>query len=332
MRVLVTGGAGYIGSHAALTLAEAGHNIVILDNFSRGDRRLVGDFEYIEADIADRRTVLKALEGTDAVMHFAAFAYVGESVVSPRMYFENNVQKAITLVNAAVDAGVQFFVFSSTCAVYGIPELIPVAESAAKKPVNPYGMTKLYFESVLEEYGRAYGLKHISLRYFNAAGADPLGRVGEIHDPETHLIPTILQVIAGKRPYVEIYGDDYPTPDGTCVRDYTHVMDLAAAHVRALDLLQDGGLETTAVNLGTGTGASIREVIKSIERITGESVKTRISPRRAGDPPELVADPTLANRMLGWKARYDLDSMIETAWAWTQQQNPTFSSISAAAR
>ena len=332
MRVLVTGGAGYIGSHAAVALREAGHDVLILDSFIRGNRSLIQGFDCLEADIGDAEAVSKALRGVNAVMHFAAFAYVGESVSSPRMYFENNVQKAITLVNAAVDAGLQFFVFSSTCAVYGIPELIPVAESAAKKPVNPYGMTKLYFESVLEEYGRAYGLKHISLRYFNAAGADPLGRVGEIHNPETHLIPTIFEVIAGKRPYVEIYGDDYPTPDGTCVRDYTHVTDLAAAHVRALDLLQDGRSETTAVNLGTGTGASIREVIKSVEKITGESVTTRISPRRAGDPPELVADPTLANRKLGWKARYDLDSMIETAWAWTQQHNPTFSRIRAAAR
>lgn len=322
MRVLVTGGAGYIGSHTALALQEAGQKVVILDNFVRGNRTLVLDFECVDGDIGDRRRVLEALRGVDAVMHFAAFAYVGESVTSPRMYFENNVQKATTLLNAAVDAGVEVFVFSSTCAVYGIPEAIPIVESTPKKPVNPYGMTKSYFESVLQEYGRAYGLKHISLRYFNAAGADPLGRAGELHDPETHLIPSVLQAVTGERPYIEIYGDDYPTADGTCVRDYTHVTDLAKAHVSALELLCGSGLQTAAVNLGTGKGASIREVIKCAERITGKTVRTQIRPKRPGDAPELVADPALAHRLLGWKADYDLDSMISTAWTWMQQRTP----------
>ena len=319
MRVLVTGGAGYIGSHAAIALQEAGHDVVILDSFVRGQRRLVADFDCVEADIGDYRAVRKALEDVNAVMHFAAFAYVGESVTSPRMYFENNVQKGISLLNAALDAGVDFFVFSSTCAVYGIPNVIPISESTAKNPVNPYGMTKLYFESVLEEYGKAYGLKHISLRYFNAAGADPLGRVGEVHEPETHLIPSVLEVIAGKRSWVEIYGDDYPTPDGTCVRDYTHVTDLAEAHVRALELLQKGIVDTPAINLGTGEGSSIRDVIRSVERNTGAVVKTRMCLRRPGDAPELIADARLANALLGWKPRFDLDSMVSTAWAWMQQ-------------
>ena len=322
MRVLVTGGAGYIGSHAALALDESGYDVVLLDNFVRGHQSLVGKFPCIHGDIGDRQSVLKALSGVEAVLHFAAFAYVGESVLQPRIYFENNVQKSISLLNAVVDAGVKFFVFSSTCAVYGIPAVIPIVETVPKNPVNPYGMTKAYFESALEAYGRAYGLKHISLRYFNAAGADPLERTGELHNPETHLIPSLLEAVAGKRPDVEIYGDDYPTPDGTCIRDYTHVADLADAHVRALDLLSRTCLNTTALNLGTGTGSSIREVIRAVEKNTGEIVRTRICPRRVGDPPALVADPSLANSLLGWKPRFNLDSIVSTAWLWMQRTAP----------
>lgn len=319
MRVLVTGGAGYIGSHATLALQEAGHEVIILDSLVRGHRSLLRDCLHVEADIGDRQSVLKALQSVDAVLHFAAFAYVGESVLSPRMYFENNVQNGITLLNAVVDAGIEFFVFSSTCAVYGVPEVLPITEILPKNPVNPYGMTKLYFESVLKEYGRAYGLKHLSLRYFNAAGADPLGRIGELHDPETHLIPSILETITGKRQHVEIYGEDYPTPDGTCIRDYTHVSDLADAHVRALEVLRNGRTDAKAVNLGTGTGSSIREVIESVERNTGAKVKARFCPRRPGDPPALVADPSLAHGVLGWSAKFDLDSMVATAWNWMQR-------------
>src|SRR4030095_16112847 len=262
MRVLVTGGAGYIGSHAARLLRTRGHDVLIYDNLSAGHRRLAKGFELIEADLLNRPVLNSALKMGDAVMHFAAHSYVGESVQNPRKYFHNNVEGGLSLLNACVDAGVKRIVFSSTCAIYGEPTSLPISEDSPRHPVNPYGMTKLSFEFALESYARAYALRFAVLRYFNAAGADESGELGELHDPETHLIPLALEAAAGKREHLEIFGTDYPTPDGTCVRDYVHVSDLADAHLRALDFLQDRSL---VLNLGTGTGHSIREVLDAIE-------------------------------------------------------------------
>jgi len=301
MKVLVTGGAGYIGSHAARLLRDHGHEILVYDNLSTGHRRLVKGFELIEADLLNQSVLTSALRMVDAVMHFAANAYVGESVQNPRKYFRNNVEGGLSLLNACLDAKVNKIVFSSTCAVYGEPSTIPIAENSPRQPANPYGVTKLMFEYALESYASAYGLRFAALRYFNAAGADESGEIGELHDPETHLIPLALQVAAGEKQALEIFGTDYPTSDGTCVRDYIHVSDLADAHVLALEYLgrQDSSL---FVNLGTGAGHSIHQVIETIEKVTGRKVSTRIASRRAGDPPRLVADPRQAQAILGWKA------------------------------
>ena len=251
-------------------------------------------------------------------MHFAAFAYVGESVVNPRKYFKNNVQDGLTLLNAVIDAKVPRFIFSSTCAVYGVPDKVPITEKTLRAPVNPYGASKLAFEHALEAYGHAYGLRYVSFRYFNAAGADESGKIGEIHTPETHLIPSVFQAIRGERGALEIFGDDYPTPDGTCIRDYVHVNDLAEAHVLGMEYLEKG---TSAVlNLGTGRGHSVREVISTIERATGRKAPTCAAPRRAGDPAALVADPSLAEKLLNWKAKYSLDQIVGTAWNWAQNR------------
>ena len=290
MKVLVTGSAGYIGSHAARLLRDHGHEILVYDNLSTGLRRLVKGFELIEADLLNQSVLTSALRMVDAVMHFAANAYVGESVQNPRKYFRNNVEGGLSLLNACLDAKVNKIVFSSTCAVYGEPSTIPIAENSPRQPANPYGVTKLMFEYALESYASAYGLRFAALRYFNAAGADESGEIGELHDPETHLIPLALQVAAGEKQALEIFGTDYPTSDGTCVRDYIHVSDLADAHVLALEYLerQDSSL---FVNLGTGAGHSIHQVIETIEKVTGRKVSTRIASRRAGDPPRLVADP-----------------------------------------
>jgi len=319
MRVLVTGGAGYIGSHVALALRERGHEVLIFDNLVTGHRRLVAGFPLVVGDVGDRSAVLEALERVEAILHFAACASVGESVRTPRKYFENNLQKPITLLGAAVDSGVKYFVFSSTCAVYGIPALSPIRENVPRNPVNPYGLTKSFFEIALSEYGRMYGLKHMSLRYFNVAGADSQLRTGEVHEPETHLIPSALEVIAHKRACLEVFGDDYPTRDGTCVRDYIHVTDLADAHVKALEVLDRGTTEITGMNLGTGTGYSVNQIIQAVEKVAGKPVKHKISPRRPGDPPELVADPSLANEVLHWQTRYELHDMVSSAWAWMQK-------------
>jgi UDP-glucose 4-epimerase len=249
-------------------------------------------------------------------MHFAAHAYVGESVQNPRKYFRNNVTSAIALLDAVMDSRVRKFIFSSTCAVYGNPVKVPITEENPRQPVNPYGATKLAFELALEAYGRAYGLKYVSFRYFNAAGADESGAIGEMHEPETHLIPLIFDAVQGKRAALEIFGDDYPTADGTCIRDYIHVNDLADAHITGLEYLAKG--DSTAMNLGTGKGYSVREVISTVERVTGHKVPTQITPRRAGDPAELVADPVLAEQQLKWKARRSIDEIVETAWKWAQ--------------
>ncbi len=319
MRVMVTGGAGYIGSHAARALAQRGHEVTVYDNLCTGDRRLAQRFELIVADIGDATALARALKGMDAVMHFAAHAYVGESVHEPRKYFDNNVRAALTLLDTTVDAGVRAFIFSSTCATYGVPEKQPITERAPQLPVNPYGASKLFFEQALRAYSTAYGLKSVSLRYFNAAGADESGEIGEVHEPETHLIPCALQAAAGLRGQLEVFGDDYPTPDGTCIRDYIHVSDLAEAHVLALEYLAQGG-NTAALNLGTGKGHSVKEVITTIERVTGRRVPRRVVARRAGDPPVLIADPTEAQRVLRWKAKRDLRLMVDTAWRWLKSQ------------
>jgi UDP-glucose-4-epimerase GalE len=321
--ILVSGGAGYIGSHAARTLRRSGYEVVIYDNLSTGFRRLVQGFQLVEGDIADDSKLRPVLARVDAVMHFAAHAYVGESVENPRKYFRNNVLGALGLLNSALDAGIRRFVFSSTCAVYGLPEQIPIAEQTPREPVNPYGASKLFFENALEAYSRAYGLRSVRLRYFNAAGADESGETGELHDPETHLIPLALAASTGKGPELQIYGSDYPTPDGTCVRDYIHVNDLADAHVRALQYLEkDGGKtggDSLAINLGSGRGHSVLEVIQAAENATGRPVRRKMGPRRPGDPPVLVADPSKAQRVLGWTAKRNLADIVSSALAWMQK-------------
>ncbi|HUO25328.1 MAG TPA: UDP-glucose 4-epimerase GalE [Candidatus Aquilonibacter sp.] len=316
--VLVVGGAGYIGSHAARALKREGYIPVIYDNLSRGHRFLAQGFELIEADLADRAALAPVLERVAAIMHFAADSQVGESVENPRKYFANNVAGGLLLLNAAVDAGVRHFIFSSTCAVYGIPAKLPITEDATRQPVNPYGISKLFFENALASYDRAYKLRSVSLRYFNAAGADESGEIGEVHDPETHLIPAALKAITGERGELELFGSDYPTPDGTCIRDYIHVNDLADAHVRALQRLEAGAL-SAQYNLGTGRGVSVMEILRTIEEVTGQRVPYHVAPRRAGDPPELVADPTRAETALQWKATRSLREIVQTAWRWEQK-------------
>jgi UDP-glucose-4-epimerase GalE len=317
LNVLVTGGAGYIGSHAARALRRAGHGVVLYDNLSTGHRELAAGFDLIEGDIADTARLAPALKRADAVMHFAAYAYVGESVTDPRKYFDNNAAATLTLLNAALDAGIRSFVFSSTCAVYGIPQRVPIPEDEWRKPVNPYGAAKLFVEHALEAYDHAYGLRSARLRYFNAAGADESGEIGELHEPETHLIPLALAAANGG-PELRVFGDDYPTADGTCIRDYIHVSDLADAHVRALEHLAGGG-ESLSLNLGTGRGHSVFEIVAAVERVTGRPVRRRIAPRRAGDPPELVANPSRAQAVLQWKASRELEEIVRSAWQWMKK-------------
>jgi UDP-glucose-4-epimerase GalE len=325
LAILVTGGAGYIGSHAARALRCSGYEVVLYDNLSTGFRRLAQGFELVEGDIADEARLRPVLARVDAVMHFAAHAYVGESVENPRKYFQNNVLGALGLLNSALDAGIRRFVFSSTCAVYGIPEQIPITEQSPREPVNPYGASKLFFENALEAYRRAYRLRSVSLRYFNAAGADESGEIGELHDPETHLIPLVLAATTENGPELRVYGSNYPTPDGTCVRDYIHVNDLADAHVRALQYLEREGDEKSddslAINLGTGRGHSVLEVIRAAEHATGLPVRRVIGLRRPGDPPILVADPAKAQRVLGWNAKRSLADIVSSAWTWMQKNS-----------
>lgn len=318
MKVLVIGGAGYIGSHTARALKRAGHTAIIFDNLSTGFERLAAGFELVKGDILDPEALRKVLPRVDAIMHFAARAYVGESVTNPQRYFHNNVEGGLSLLNTALEVGVKKIIFSSTCAVYGEPAKVPIEENIPRQPVNPYGVSKLFFEQALEAYDRAYGFRFASLRYFNAAGADDSGEIGELHDPETHLIPLAMRSAAGTGPELQVFGDDYPTPDGTCVRDYIHVNDLATAHVKALEHL-NAGKSSFAVNLGTGTGASVREVISAVEKATGKRVPHKIVPRRAGDPPALVANPAKAQALLQWKAERGLDNIVSTAWKWMQK-------------
>lgn len=315
MKILVTGGAGYVGSHAVRSLEDRGHYVKIFDNLSAGHRELVQHYEVVHGDLKDSDLLRRELEGIDVVMHFAASAYVGESVVNPRKYFRNNVENGLSLLNAVVDAGVRQFVFSSTCAVYGIPESLPVREDSPCKPVNPYGDSKLFFERALAAYDHAYGLKSVRLRYFNAAGADAEGRTGELHDPETHLLPLALECAAGLRTHLDVYGHDYETPDGTCIRDFTHVSDLASAHAKAVDYLTNAGSSCT-INLGTGKGHSVNDVISTVERVSKLPVNVRKVDRRAGDPPVLVADVSRAAALLDWRAVHSLEDMVQSAWRW----------------
>lgn len=320
-RILVTGGAGYVGSHACKALAYAGHEPVVFDNLANGDRSLVrwGPLEVGDIVDAGRLDAVFARHRPDAVMHFAAVASVGESVGSPGLYYRTNVGGTLTLLDATRRHGVDALVFSSSCAVYGDPDVVPILEEHPKEPVNPYGASKLMAERMVSDFGRAYGMRSVSLRYFNAGGADPDGETGEIHDPETHAIPLLLMAAAGRLPRFDICGTDYPTPDGSAVRDYVHVTDLAEAHVSALEYLLRGG-DSTAVNLGTGTGTSVLQLVSAVERVTGRPVPRRISPRRPGDPPILVADPGRAGMLLGWRPRFvELTEIIATAHAWMER-------------
>ncbi|MGE5269426.1 MAG: UDP-glucose 4-epimerase GalE [Thiohalocapsa sp.] len=321
--ILVTGGAGYVGSHACKALAQAGHRPIVYDNLSRGHREAVRWGKLVEGELHDRERLVAALRThrIDAVMHFAAFAYVGESVRDPEVYYRNNVGGTLALLAAMREAAVDRIVFSSTCAVYGVPDQVPISETTAKNPLNPYGETKLAIERALHWYAEAYGLRYMALRYFNAAGADRDGEIGEDHEPETHLIPLVLRAALGTGQQLQIFGADYPTPDGTAVRDYIHVSDLAEAHLRALDHLAAGG-DAGAVNLGTGSGCSVRQVVAAVARIAGRNVPVCEAPRRPGDPPELVADAALARSLLGWQPQLsDLDTIIATALAWERRRN-----------
>ena len=320
MVVLVVGGAGYVGSHAARALRRHGYEAVIYDNLSTGHAYLAAGFELITADLADTTKLAVALRRVDAVMHFAAHAYVGESVENPRKYFKNNVEDGLALLNTCLDCGVRKFIFSSTCAVYGVPQRVPIAEDNPRSPINPYGVSKLFFEHALEAYDRAYGLRFAALRYFNAAGADEAGDIGEMHVPETHLIPLALQAAAGTGPELSIFGGDYPTPDGTCLRDYVHVNDLAEAHVAVLQHLGKNA-NSAFINLGSGRGSSVKEVLDAVEKVTGRPVPRRIMSRRPGDPPALIADPRLAESLLQWKAERSLEQIVSTAWEFMRRQH-----------
>jgi UDP-glucose 4-epimerase len=317
MSVLVTGGAGYIGSVTVELLRRRGERVVVLDNLSRGHRAAVPpDVPLHVGDVGDASLVREILRehAVESCVHFAAYAYVGESVTEPAKYFENNVGQGIALLGSLVAGGVRRIVFSSTCATYGIPERIPISEETPQQPTNPYGWSKFFIERALEAYASAYGLRFVALRYFNAAGASE--RLGEHHEPETHLIPNVLAAARGELSHVEIYGQDYPTPDGTAIRDYIHVEDLAAAHALSLDYLKGGG-RAEFVNLGNGRGFSVLEVIEAGRRVTERAIQTSFSPRRRGDPPALVAAAEKARRVLGWQpAHTDLEEIIRTAWHW----------------
>lgn len=313
--ILVTGGAGFIGSHTCKQLAATGHLPIAFDNLSRGHRRAVRWGPLVVGDIRDQTALDRAISDyrPDAIIHFAALAYVGESVVEPAAYYSNNVAGTHMVLEAARKAGIDRLVFSSSCATYGVPETLPVAEAAPQRPVSPYGRTKLIGEQMIRDYGQAYGLRYVILRYFNACGCDPDGEIGEWHTPETHIVPRILMAANGSIPAVEIFGNDYATADGTCVRDFIHVTDLARAHGLALDYLSGFG-SSLAVNIGTGRGISVREILNAVARSTGRTVPITIKPRRAGDPPILYADPGLARRALGFSPEFsDIETILATA-------------------
>jgi UDP-glucose-4-epimerase GalE len=318
-RLLVTGGAGYIGSHALRALGRAGHECVVVDDLRAGHAFLAGDAPLVRCDVGDAAAIDRVFREHgpfDGVLHFAAHLVVPESVADPLKYYRNNVGGSAVLIDVALRNDVRAFVLSSTCAVYGVPAKVPIGEDTPLAPINPYGASKRMVEQMLADAEAAHGLRWAALRYFNASGADPAGGIGECHDPEIHLIPSALEAAAGLRDALELFGTDYPTPDGTCLRDYVHVSDLAEGHARAIDALI-AGRSVGPVNLGTGRGHSNREVLAAVERITGSAVPVREAPRRPGDPPELVADAARFREALGWEPRHsDLDRIVETAWAW----------------
>lgn len=319
--ILVTGGLGYIGAHMALLLKQRLHRVIVLDNNGYGRPNLLEGVEVIYGDIRDK-TLLDNLFSQytiDAVMHFAGYIQVGESVTLPQKYYDNNVVGTLCLLDAMVTHKVQYCIFSSTAALYGQPHYSPINEAHPIQPLNPYGTSKWMIEQVLKDYRAAYGLRYGVLRYFNAAGCDPEGRVGELHEPETHLLPLILQVAAGRRPYINIYGNDYPTPDGSCIRDYVHVIDLCIAHMQLLDYLQHGG-NIPVFNLGTGKGYSVLQVIEAVKQVTGKDIPVVMGKRREGDAAVLVADGSLAAQILGWKPVLSgLETLIAHAWQWEKQ-------------
>ncbi len=320
MKVLVTGGAGYIGSHTCKELAQQGHTPIVYDNLCTGHREFVKWGDFIYGDILDTQHLRACLRRyqPDGIIHFAASAYVGESVANPGKYFHNNVSGTLSILDAMRDEGVSNIVVSSTCAVYGQPEQIPIAETCPTHPINPYGASKLFMERMLSDYHAAHGLNWAALRYFNAAGCDPRCEAGEWHEPETHLIPRVIWAALGRISHVDVFGDDYPTQDGTCVRDYIHVQDLAAAHVLALQRLVDGK-ESRPFNLGTGTGISVKEIIDGVSRISGNNVPHQFKPRRPGDPAKLIADAEDSRTLLGWRCRYsELENILETALRWSK--------------
>jgi UDP-glucose 4-epimerase len=323
MKVLVVGGAGYIGSHMVKMLGQRGCQVTTLDNLCSGHRDAVRHGQWVQGDCGDRALLDQVLApGFDAVMHFASFIQVGESVQHPAPYYNNNLVHTLTLMDAMRAHGIHRFIFSSTAATFGEPLYTPIDEAHPQNPINPYGRTKWMIERILADYERAYGFQSVSLRYFNAAGADPEGELGERHDPETHLIPLVLQAASGRRPHIQVFGRDYDTPDGTCIRDYIHIQDLCSAHWLGLQaLLQKAGCQ--AYNLGNGQGFSVQEVIDTAERVTGRKIAVIDAPRRAGDPARLVADARRAREQLGWQPQYaDLDTIVAHAWRWEQQGAP----------
>lgn len=323
MKILVTGGAGYVGSHCVRRLVNAGHDVTVFDNLVYGHRQAVHpDAKFVQGELSDAACLREVMGAArfDAVMHFAAYLNVGESVHKPLMYYRNNVANSINLLEAMRDAGVMRIVFSSTCAVYGEPERLPITEDLPKDPINPYGCTKLTMEWMLRDSATAWGLGAVALRYFNAAGASSDNAIGEDHNPEVHLIPLVLQVALGKRSDIKIFGTDYPTPDGTCVRDYIHVEDLAEAHLCAIENAEKGRFE--AYNVGTGRGTSVREIIEAARSVTDHEIPALETARRPGDPPELYADPSAIRKRFGWEARItDVESTVASAWGW-HKKNP----------
>jgi len=322
MRVLVVGGAGYIGSHMVKMLLSAGHEVITLDNLSSGHLDAVLGGAFVKGDLADTACINQVFEQykPEAVMHFASYIQVGESVRKPDIYYQNNVTNTLNLLDAMLQFDVKKFIFSSTAAVFGEPDYVPIDEAHPNRPLNPYGRSKWMIEQVLADYDNAFDLRSVCLRYFNAAGADPDGQLGERHDPETHLIPLILQAASGRRENIKVFGRDYDTPDGTCIRDYIHIVDLCSAHLAALDYLNKGG-NSDCFNLGNGSGFSVQEVIDAVQKVSGKPVTVINGPRREGDPARLVADAKRARRILAWQPTYTaLDTIVSHAWQWELKQ------------
>ncbi|MEW6703146.1 MAG: UDP-glucose 4-epimerase GalE [Bacteroidota bacterium] len=324
MKILVTGGAGYIGSHFVKLLVESGHEPVVLDNLSRGDKKSLPQNVFLEVvDLLDASALSNAIKkhSPSSVVHFAALAYVGESVKQPEIYYQNNVIGSFNLIRACSEYGVRNFVFSSTCSIYGNPTKVPISEDQPSNPINPYANTKLIIEKMLKDFEAAFGIKHVALRYFNAAGADISGVLGESHDPEPHLIPIVLLTALGKRKKISVFGNNYDTPDGTCIRDYIHVNDLAVAHLKALEYLSNEN-ESAIINLGTGKGISVLEIIEKAKKITGREIPFEIVERRPGDPAMLVADNKKAREVLSWFPKFSIEEILESAWRW--HSNPKY--------